>query len=1097
MRLPKDILSGNYKKPRLFLCEPDKTKICQLETTNTHGSFKFNAYSELSFEVARTYNDIITGAQKINPFYNKIEAFRLIELENIGYFEIQGPDLSSDGIKEAKTISCYSLEYTLAQKYLENFHINTGELESLEVVNNTAPIVLYSTNKKRSLLDLVLSKVYGWTIGHVDYSLKNLSRQFSVDRESVYDFLMNEVCEKFNCYIEFDTIKSEINIYAQSLTAKFYGDGETKTFVISPPFDKINTVAIGGYKTTKWNYESSSGKLTLEEVPADGTYIEVIDGALTKWETDVFVSFENLSQQMNVNYNADDIKTVLTVTYGDDEDIRDANLGLPYITDISYYCSPEWMGQDLYDAYVKYLQKYNSSKLTYESNAKTMLELNNKISFEENRLSLGYSQASVDENTQGTYYIRGGTSPNYYYTEVSLPSGYNENTIYYSINTANLTEEKVEHLYSALKIYFNANDEKHSNWQQEFNAIKSEFSFMTTNTIDKLITNLQNATTEDAKTTAVNNFLNEMWNEIGRTPLKTIYYEKYKIVQVTNVEAGWSQKTNDNYWYYYPVVVFLNSINAEIQERTTTINDYQTQYDNTQKANIEISNSLLMSANFTEGQLIRLNAFLREDELHIDDIVETVQDSIADSFKIKQDAMEAGRIELQKRSQPQLQFSMTMANIYALPEFEPIVEQFQLGNVIKVGLRPDYIKQSRLLQVDISFEDFSDFSCEFGELTSLRTQSDIHADLLSQAISAGKSVATNSSYWTKGSDQASSIDKRLEEGLLNSIEALKNLDATQHAYIDKYGIHLETKDNDGNIGDERVWMVNNQIVFTDDAFKTSKAALGKFKIGDVEYYGLIADAVIAGYIEGSTIVGGTIDIGNGNFVVDQNGTVTMNSGTIEGYATKQELNNISTSTPIISDTQPKKANNGQIWINTSTNPNVLMIYENGYWKYFSQQTGGVVYTSLSEPTDFKIGDIWVKTDGSIYIAEEQDGNIVWVNSSPEKTQWYLDAEQTFTFNKDDSTGELSGLTIGQSDQRFKVNITSKGMVFYDGNTEVVYIKNNAANIDNLIVENNFLVNAPSQFSGNVVMSKVVNNKTCKFEWQIEDTNGSYSLILGS
>ena len=154
-------------------------------------------------------------------------------------------------------------------------------------------------------------------------------------------------------------------------------------------------------------------------------------------------------------------------------------------------------------------------------------------------------------------------------------------------------------------------------------------------------------------------------------------------------------------------------------------------------------------------------AAILQNTKHLEDIVETSQDSIADSLKVKQDAMESGRIELQKISQPQLQFSMTMANIYALPEFEPIIDQFQLGKVIKVGLRRDYIKQSRLLQVDLNFDDFSDFECEFGELTSLRTQSDIHADLLSQAISAGKSVATNSSYWTKGSAQVSTIQQNI------------------------------------------------------------------------------------------------------------------------------------------------------------------------------------------------------------------------------------------------------------------------------------------------------------------------------------------------
>ena len=85
-------------------------------------------------------------------------------------------------------------------------------------------------------MHLALSETYGWSVGHVDTSLQTLSRQFEIDRESVYDFLINDVCEKFNCYIVFDTINNTINVYAESLTAKFIADGNTDTFTISPPF---------------------------------------------------------------------------------------------------------------------------------------------------------------------------------------------------------------------------------------------------------------------------------------------------------------------------------------------------------------------------------------------------------------------------------------------------------------------------------------------------------------------------------------------------------------------------------------------------------------------------------------------------------------------------------------------------------------------------------------------------------------------------------------------------------------------------------------------------------------------------------------------
>ena len=910
MRLPKNIL-GNYIKPRIFLCETNKEKICELETVNTNGSLKFNSYSELSFEVSRIYNNLIDGTAQVNRFYDKVESPRLILLENFGYFEIQGPELSSDGIKEIKSVTTYSLEYTLSTKFLNDFYINTGKVDSLEVLNaedpeKITPIILYDqSNPKLSLLHLVLEDVYGWKIGHVDASLQTLSRQFEIDRMSVYDFLMNEVCEKFNCYIVFDTFNNEINIYAESLTSKFIGDGSANTFIVSPPFSQIGTVSVDGYKTTRWAYNSSTGELTLEDTPASGAHIEVVDGALTEWETDVFITFDNLSQEINISYDADSIKTKLLVTYGDGLDIREANLGMPYLTDISYYYTVDFMGQDLYDAYTAYLQKSNQYQSEYTNNSQEMLTIANKIDFAENRLSLEYGIAqSVNETTVGTYYVKVETTSGHYYKEVTLPDDYTVGITYYSDATTNLQDTadgNVRKLYEALKKYFNNSD----GWENDLNDLADDFDFMESCTISWLYGQLSIVDSDRAKNSGVEavicDFLDEMWEQVGRTPLKSLYYEQYKQIQITNIEAGWSQESNENYGYYYPVVLYLNTIEKAIAKRDKEIEGYEKDYKEIQEENIAISNELLMANNFTDDQLIRLSPFFREDELHLDDIVETDITTMSESFALKQDAMESGRIELQKLCQPQLQFTMNMANIYALPEFEPIIHQFQLGKVIKVGLRSDYIKQSRLLQVDLNFDDFSDFSCEFGELTSLRTQSSIHADLLSQAISAGKNVATNSGYWTKGSDQANNIDLRLQEGLLNSIEALKAIDGCQNAYMDKYGLHLEAINPDtGEVSDKRVWLVNNQIVFTDDGFKTSKSVLGEFTVEGETYYGLLAQAVIAGHIEGSTMIGGTIRIGdmgvdeNGKrkwaFEVDKYGNVSMLGGDVQFNVTDSSGN---------------------------------------------------------------------------------------------------------------------------------------------------------------------------------------------------------------
>lgn len=720
---------------------------------------------------------------------------------------------------------------------------------------------------------------------------------------------MNDLCEKFNCYIVFDTINNTINLYAQNLITKFIGDGKNNIFIITPPFKEIGTVSIDGYKTTKWNYNYLTGELSFIDIPKSGSLIEVIDKSLSNWETDVFITYENLAQEVQIDYDADSIKTVLSVSYGNNEDIRETNLGLPYLTDISYYYTKERMGPELFEVYTEYFKKTNDARIQYTQNSQKLLDLANKIYYEQNRLSLSYSVAqNVTSTTVGKYYTRHGESPNYYYVEVNLPQDYQANITYYSLDIANVNETKMSNLYTVLKKYYNSEED----WKTELEKLRLDFQFVENFTFDDLLIGLQLAENLEKKDSVVLRFLKEVWKELGKVPLTNLYYEPYKKIQITNIEAGWSEKDNNNYWYYYPNTLYLRSIEDAIKLRKDTINMYTEESQTIQKENLDISNSLILKDFFKNyfnnkypdpdkaekvinQSLIRINSFLREDELKINDIFTTVLDTPAETFKVKQDAMESGKIELQRISQPRLKFSMSMANIYALKEFEPIINQFQLGNVIKVGIRRNYIKHSRLLKVNINFEDFSNFSCEFGELTGVKTQSDIEADLLSGAITAGQTVATNSNYWTQGSEQANSTDLKIEQGLLDAVTQIKSTEGIQDAVIDKYGIRLLKNTGNGEIDPEQIWFVNNKIVFTDDAFKTSKAALGKVTVDGKTYYGLISELVLSGYIEGSVIKGGTIKIGeqpDGSyaFEVREDGSVNMGGGnTINGYAKEDDL----------------------------------------------------------------------------------------------------------------------------------------------------------------------------------------------------------------
>ena len=1151
MHLPFDLLTQNYVKPKLYLCETDKTKICELQTIELSGSFKFNAYSELSFSVGRTYTNMITGETLVNPFYHKIEALRLVYLEGFGYFEIQDPEIVSDGIKEIKNVTAYSLEYRLSQKYLEDFKINTGDADSLEVIAsggspNVIPITLLNDiHKDLSLLDLTLEKIYDWTIGYIDPSLKSMSRQFEISRASVYDFIVQDICEKFNCYAIFDTINNKINLYAEALVTKHIGDGENNTFIVQSAYEEVDTVTIDSYKTTKYSYQivvddrtdTKTGYVVFDTPPENGARIEITDGSQKKWQTDVYVTFDNLAQEVNISYSAEDIKTVLTVKGQDDLDIREVNMGLPYIVDLSYYYTVDWMGSDLYDAYTKYLQNNNKAQTEYIENSEQMLEIAGRITYETNRMSLEYSEANyVTSTTVGTYYVRCGTEDTgFYYKEVKLPDEYNANIKYWTLNGTDLDVDKFSKLYAALENYFSSEEEKDIS---ELEKVKESFTFVETYTIEMLISDLSSATSLEQKDNAILNFFDEMWDQLGQTPLNSLYLVPYKSKEETNTEAGWNDPDSTNYWLYYPATLVIKSLEKEIEDRKEFIKSHQEQYNILEKRNSEIANSTSIYNNFTHEQLVRLSPFLREDEYTDDNFVETDSDTIEMLMKTKRELLECGKIELAKLCEPKLEFSMDMANIYALKEFEPIIHQFQLGNLINVAIREDYIKKARLLAVDINFDDFSDFSCEFGELTSLRTPSSIHADLLANALTAGNSVASGQSYWDKGAELATSTDIKIQNGLLNAINGIYNDDKS--VLIDNHGILLRQVLDNGEYSPYQIWLTNNNILVSADSFQSAQTGIGVFEVDGRELYGVLAKAVLSGYVESSHIVGGTIKIGeqaDGTyaFEVQEDGTVTMGGGsTIAGYAKEEDvakqIQNVKNTSTIIGETQPTDANDGQLWINTSTYPYTVMVFSkenkgaNGEWVYFSQHSGSGVYTSF--PSSYVVDDLWVVSDGDVakyssqypdFFSKFKSGSILRATTSSSafvKTHWedvMADINTTVKNVKESFTWNANGIQVakkvtnanGHVTNPFYVHIDSTRMGFHsvDYNTdgsvkndvEVVHVGNNSATIQNATFEgtNGTTFNNNAKFKQQINLYKP-NSTTDGFTLKVE-ANGSFSI----
>lgn len=385
------------------------------------------------------------------------------------------------------------------------------------------------------------------------------------------------------------------------------------------------------------------------------------------------------------------------------------------------------------------------------------------------------------------------------------------------------------------------------------------------------------------------------WSEYGLNPLKE-QLDSYEKKQAVMIKAGQGASSHKDYnSLYLPCYNTIQEIKSQINIIESQISTLKTQQNNIEKQMDSIISLVSIENNFTNDQRDELSKFIREDQLSSSNFVVTDTMTDAERMDMLHEMLKFGQDELSKVSQPTLQFSCDMANILAIPEFNNISDKFEVGNYIHISLRDDYLIKARMLTIEINYYDENDFSVTFGNIVKLK-QSKLFQDVtraLDLANQAATSVSFNSSNWNKSNKDTSTINKMLADGLLT---AGKNLYTSKSdVLIDDRGI-LISNTPESKYPNDRIFIGNSQILFSDDNLKTIKTALGRVQYTKkgITYndFGLLAQFVIAGYIagsviEGDEIIGGTItgtdfNNGNGTFHVDKNGHLVASSATIKG-----------------------------------------------------------------------------------------------------------------------------------------------------------------------------------------------------------------------
>lgn len=191
---------GMAEKPVLTLAYPQRTELGQLGAySDLSYDAELRSYSTISFKYPYYCND-----GKKSAFYDELCAQMLIKVggteKGIGEFIVTACEEESDGAERYKQITANSAEYQLCHR-------------KINLLNGTYKF--YDTvNKEETLLGVLIEKYLPtWSIGNVSTDLMGKSRTFDVPDSTLYDFLMNDVSEAYECVFVFDTIKREINVY--------------------------------------------------------------------------------------------------------------------------------------------------------------------------------------------------------------------------------------------------------------------------------------------------------------------------------------------------------------------------------------------------------------------------------------------------------------------------------------------------------------------------------------------------------------------------------------------------------------------------------------------------------------------------------------------------------------------------------------------------------------------------------------------------------------------------------------------------------------------------------------------------------------------
>ncbi len=867
-----------------------------------------NKANEMSFTICKydlykyDENNIISRDLYLKikkELWEEIVDLKLIWVKELDeYFEIKVA--ITDSGETTKAITATSLcEAELSQIETGTIEINT----ETDIERDDYEITTFCNfnNHKASLLHRVLDKAPHYTIRYVDESLMNIQRSFSIDT-NIYDFLIGECSEQVNCMFIFDSAKREISVYdlytvcqdcgergefydecpnCESTNLKYFGDDTTilvdknnlsDNIQLSTNVDSIKNcfklVAGDGLMTATIRRLNPSGSDYIyyfsenqkKDMPKE--LVKKLD------EYDLLVSSYNKENKQLVNDIYKLTNDILYLesgmmpsvsTVSDISDIKEPKQGIIYLCGKSVYIYdgtqlvPQDENAEFYTNLIPSSDVITATseakKLTIDnlsplglssvSSSTSIATVNSALkNYAKVYVKTGYVKIDIDENSTFAYV---GTDEN----------GFNYGIWNGRFIVTNYSDEEdiTTTDYMSIKIYDNYEEfirqKILKTLVQEENEEGSIFDVLAIEDLDKFENALK---------------------LYGKNRLKSFYdaiQSALEVLMQLNEASENSELYNVLYLPYYNK---LQACQDALDERQKSIDSLQEKLDDLENSQLKIQEKLNLETYLGEHYLA-FCAYRREQKYSNENFI---SDGLSDDEIIKnaEEFIENAKKELVKSSELQYTISSTLYNLLVLPEFKPIVDNFKLGNWIRLKV-DGQLYRLRLIGYSINFDNLQTINVEFSTISKIK---DVAYEA-QQIINSAQSMASTYGYVSKQAEKGNAAQNNIEswtkDGLNSGLIQIQN-NNNQEVIYGKHGILCRSFDDiSGTYDKEQVKITHNIIAFTDSYWKSVRQVIGKhrYKVYNTETglwdnsegYGVTTDFVTAnGQIAGAIMVGGKI-----------------------------------------------------------------------------------------------------------------------------------------------------------------------------------------------------------------------------------------------